>query len=82
MTTNSPDATPVLNPESKPKRIFVYEGRDFPDPDPSITVEEVRHHFTDFFPELANADTSEAKRGQDTVYTFSKRVGNKGAIRG
>ncbi len=63
-------------------RIFVYDGRDFPDPDPSLTAEEVRQNMTGFFPELANADTTESKRGDDTVYTFKKRVGTKGHFDG
>jgi hypothetical protein len=29
-------------------------------------------------PELANADTREEKRGEDTVYTFARRIGTKG----
>src|ERR1051326_835404 len=59
-------------------RLFVYDGREFPDPDPKLSVEEVRRQMLDFFPELANAETREETRGEDTVYTFSKRIGTKG----
>ena len=59
-------------------RIFVYDNRQFPDPDSRLSVEEVRRQFAEFFPELANAETREEKRGEDTVYTFSKRIGTKG----
>ena len=59
-------------------RIFVYDNRQFPDPDPKISIEEVRRQFAEFFPELANAETREERRGEDTVYTFSKRIGTKG----
>lgn len=59
-------------------RIFVYDGRKFPDPDPKMTVDEVRQHFTTFFPELSNASSTESKEGDDTLYTFSRRVGTKG----
>lgn len=59
-------------------RIFVYDGRDFPDPDPNMAVDDVRRHYGEFFPELANADTKEEKRGDDTVHTFSRRIGTKG----
>lgn len=59
-------------------RLFVYDNREFPDPDPKMSVENVRHQLLDFFPELANAETREDKRGEDTVYTFSKRIGTKG----
>ena len=61
-------------------RIFVYDGREFPDPDPGLAVEEVRKQLSDFFPELTNADTREERRGDDEVrYTFARRIGTKGA---
>ncbi len=59
-------------------RVFVYDGREFPDPDPSMSVEEVRQSMTSFFPELANADTKQSKRGDDDIVEFQKRVGVKG----
>jgi PRTRC genetic system protein C len=59
-------------------RIFVYDGREFPDPDPNKSVEEVKQTMTDFFPELANAEVKEAARGEDTLYEFVKKVGVKG----
>src|SRR5438552_2019802 len=40
-------------------RLFVYDAREFPDPDSTLSVEDVRKQMTDFFPELANADTRE-----------------------
>lgn len=60
-------------------RKFVYDGREFPDPDPELKVDEVRQHFAHFFPELSNAETKESKRGEDTIHEFKKRVGTKGA---
>jgi len=59
-------------------RVFVYDGREFPDPDPNMSVEEVRQSMTSFFPELANAETKESKRGDDDIFEFVKRVGVKG----
>ncbi|HVC32777.1 MAG TPA: PRTRC system protein C [Chloroflexota bacterium] len=59
-------------------RIFCYDNRDFPDPDPKLSVEDVRRQLADFFPELANAETRQETRGDDTFYTFSKRIGTKG----
>ena len=59
-------------------RVFVYDGREFPDPDPNMSVEEVRQSMTSFFPELANADTKQSKRGDDDIVEFQKRVGTKG----
>lgn len=62
-------------------RIFVYDGRDFPDPDPTgqLPVEQVRLQMAEHFPELYNADTKEEKRGEDMAYIFAKRIGTKGA---
>jgi PRTRC genetic system protein C len=59
-------------------RIFVYEGREFPDPDPGAEVSEVKKRMADFFPELANAEVKQAKRGDDDLYEFIKKVGVKG----
>jgi len=59
-------------------RVFVYEGREFPDPDPNLTVEDVKRMMTDFFPELANAEVREHKTGEDTLYELVRRVGTKG----
>ncbi|MFN8632922.1 MAG: PRTRC system protein C [Chloroflexota bacterium] len=61
-------------------RIFVYDGREFPDPDSGLSVEDVRRQLSDFFPELTNAETREERRGDDEVrYTFTRRIGTKGA---
>lgn len=60
-------------------RIFVYDGREHPDPDPSMSVDDVRKSMSDFFGELANATVKESKRGEDTIYEFTRRVGTKGA---
>jgi PRTRC genetic system protein C len=59
-------------------RIFVYDGREFPDPDPNMTPEQVRQTMADFFPELANADIKQAARGEDTLYELVRKVGTKG----
>jgi len=59
-------------------RVFVYDDREFPDPGPNMTIDEVRQSMTNFFPELANAETFESKRGDDDIIEFRKRVGVKG----
>ncbi len=59
-------------------RVFVYDGREFPDPDPKMSNDEVRQSLTNFFPELANAETKLSKRGDDDIIEFIKRVGVKG----
>jgi PRTRC genetic system protein C len=59
-------------------REFIVDGRTFPDPDPNRSVEEVKRMMESFFPELANAETREHKKGEDTSYEFVRRVGTKG----
>lgn len=59
-------------------RIFVYDNREFPDPDPNMSHDEVRQSMVNFFPELANAETKTSKRGEDDIIEFKKNVGYKG----
>jgi len=59
-------------------RIFVYNGTEYPDPDPNLKVDEVRRFMATFLPELSNAESKELKRGEDTIIEFKKRVGTKG----
>ena len=61
-------------------RIFIYDGKEYPDPDPKLTTDEVRQNLANFFPELSNAETKEIKRGDDKVFTFTKRTGTKGSV--
>jgi PRTRC genetic system protein C len=59
-------------------RLFVVDGREFPDPDATLSVDEVRKQLAEFLPELSNADVREEKRGDDTRYVFTRRIGTKG----
>lgn len=59
-------------------RIFVYDGREHPDPDPTMTVEQVKESFAAFFPEVATAEVRTTQRGEDTIYEMVRRVGTKG----
>ena len=61
-------------------RIFVYDDREFPDPDPQMSVEQVKAVLSDFYGEVANASVKETQRGQDTIFEFQRRVGTKGAF--
>lgn len=74
----APKVEPKGEPKKEPKRVFVYDGREFPDIDPKKSTEEIRGIMADHFPELSNADTSQSKRGDDTVIEFRKRTGTKG----
>ena len=60
-------------------RVFVYDGREFPDPDPTLSVEEVKEMMSGFFPELSSADVKETDRGEDKVFQFQRKVGTKGS---
>lgn len=60
-------------------RVFIYDGRELPDPDASMSIDEVRQSFAEFFPELSNATHTTKKDGDNDVITFTKRVGTKGA---
>ena len=59
-------------------RKFVVDGKLYPDPDPTASTDEVRQILSMMLPELANAETQTTKDGDDTIVTFSKRVGTKG----
>jgi len=60
-------------------RLFVYDQREFPDPDPNLSVEDIKQMMSDFFPELANAEVKEQqKEDGDTIYEFVRKVGVKG----
>lgn len=61
-------------------RVFVYDGREFPDQDPSLSIDDVRKQMADFFPELVNADRREETANGVRRITFSRRIGTKGAM--
>jgi len=96
-TENEPKTQPAesqvpAKAEEKPKvekhnpRIFVYDGREFSDPDPKMTTDEVRQYYATFFPELANAevlaavarDSKTAPGTREDVTEFRRRTGTKG----
>ena len=60
-------------------RKFKYNGIDLPDPNPGMTVEEVRELYAMQFPELTNSsvDGPETK-GTEQTFTFIRAVGSKG----
>ena len=59
-------------------RIFIYDNREFPDPDPDASPEDVRANLAEFFGEINNAEIHTETRGNDTLYRFERRVGTKG----
>jgi PRTRC genetic system protein C len=59
-------------------RIFIIDGRENLDPDPALTVDQVKAIFAGFMPEVATADMTTTKRGDDEVIEFKRKVGTKG----
>lgn len=65
------------------QRVFAYDGREFPDPDPTLPVDEVRKIMANFFPELANAESnlvSKPDRPDVEIWEFKSKVGRKGYV--
>ena len=52
-------------------RVFVYDDREFPDPDPQMSVDQVKSTLSDFYGEIANASVKETTRGGRTPSTSS-----------
>jgi PRTRC genetic system protein C len=62
------------------RRVFRYGDKEFPDPGPEHTVEQIRQHLCLYFPELGHAKIEEKTLGDGTLeITFSKQVTRKGA---
>jgi PRTRC genetic system protein C len=70
--------TTTLKISSLP-RTFVFNGSPLPDPDPKMSVEEVRELLTPAYPELATAKlTGPEDTGTSLRYSFSREIGTKG----
>lgn len=62
-----------------PVRKFVYNGKVYDDPDPALSVDEVRAYLADFYEELTNAEAEEKRLADGTLeVTFKRRIGTKG----
>jgi len=62
------------------QRIFKYGENVYEDPGGEFSIDDVRKHLAQFFPELAQATHSEKKlETGETEITFAKKVGTKGA---
>ena len=61
------------------KREFVYGNQVLPDPDPALSVEQVRDALTAAYPEIATAALAGPEATDTAVrYTFSRAIGSKG----
>jgi len=69
---------PAAATTEKPKtRIFIADSRDFPDPDPGKTPEEILRLMVDFMPELNNAKIEQTEKDGILYISFLKTVGTK-----
>ena len=61
------------------KRQFLFAGLKLPDPDPRMSVEEVRGVLALQYPEIATASlTGSEAVGETLKYTFERAIGSKG----
>jgi PRTRC genetic system protein C len=61
------------------KRQFSFAGLKLPDPDPRMSVEEVRGVLALQYPEIATASlTGPEAIGETLKYTFERAIGSKG----
>lgn len=66
----------------KAVREFRYNSVVLPDPDPNLTIEQVRDTFAALYPEIVNADVEGPETaGAKMIYTFRRAVGTKGGRR-
>jgi len=65
--------------ETRPlTRYFEVHGVKLPDPNPSVSVEEIRSLYSNQYPEIATATvTGPEQVGDKLVYRFSTAVGTK-----
>lgn len=60
-------------------RSFTYNGVKLPDPDPRMSVEEVKSLYSHQYPELATAAiTGPEASGAEMQYCFVRAIGTKG----
>jgi PRTRC genetic system protein C len=59
-------------------RSFYLSGRRIADPNPNLSIEEVRAFYTGTYPELNNSTFAEENTSTEHKVTFSSSVGHKG----
>lgn len=60
------------------QRSFYLDGRKIADPNPALSIEEVRAFYAGTYPELNNSSFTEEVTGTEHKVTFSNSVGHKG----
>jgi PRTRC genetic system protein C len=71
-------ATTTLRTSALPRE-FVFSGSRIPDPDPQMSIDQVRDLLTPSYPEIATATlTGPEDTGTSLRYSFSRAIGSKG----
>jgi PRTRC genetic system protein C len=71
-------ATTTLKVSTLPRE-FLFNGTRIPDPDETLSVEEVQELLTPSYPDLATASLrSPEDTGSALRYTFQRAIGTKG----
>jgi PRTRC genetic system protein C len=71
-------ATTTLKTSSLPRE-FVFNSSRIPDPDPEMSIDQVRDLLTPSYPEIATATmTGPEDTGTSLRYSFSRAIGSKG----
>jgi PRTRC genetic system protein C len=71
-------ATTTLKTSALPRE-FVFNGSRIPDPDPQMSIDQVRDLLTPSYPEIATATmTGPEDTGTSLRYSFSRAIGSKG----
>ncbi len=61
------------------RRVFLYNGRTLPDPDPGLTPEQVKQFYSAIHADLTNATVEGGTFSGDTqTFEFKRGVGTKG----
>ena len=60
------------------QREFLLDGRRLADPNPDLSVEEVRTHYSGIYPALNNASYQQEVTGHAIKVTFTTAIGSKG----
>ena len=64
---------------AKMTRVFQFNGIRLPDPNPAMSVDEVKALYAAQYPELATAAVNGPEAAGDKMrYTFERAIGSKG----
>jgi PRTRC genetic system protein C len=61
------------------QRVFLYNGRTLPDPDPRMSPEQVKQFYSAIHADLTNAAVGEGRfEGETQTFEFKRGIGTKG----